>query len=90
MKQSALSMQWDRASQAGRSDKESVSDSWAGRCGHCDQCRDGNLVSCLNQEFTGVHQDGGYAEVLIAKASGLVSIPKDLSFVNAAPLLCAG
>jgi alcohol dehydrogenase, propanol-preferring len=41
-------------------------------------------------EFTGIHRDGGYAEVLIARASGLMSIPDDLSSVNAAPLLCAG
>src|SRR5262249_31478173 len=41
-------------------------------------------------EFTGIHHDGGYAEVIIAKASGLVSIPDDLSSVAAAPLLCAG
>src|SRR5262249_36811024 len=34
--------------------------------------------------------DGGYAEVMIAKASGLVLIPDDLSSVAAAPLLCAG
>jgi alcohol dehydrogenase, propanol-preferring len=34
--------------------------------------------------------DGGYAEVLIAKASGLMSIPDDLAAVDAAPLLCAG
>lgn len=23
----------------------------------------GDLVNCRNQEYTGVHQDGGYAEV---------------------------
>jgi propanol-preferring alcohol dehydrogenase len=61
-----------------------------GSCGHCKQCRGGQLVNCENQEFTGVQHDGGYAEVLIAKASGLVSIPDDLSSVAAAPLLCAG
>jgi propanol-preferring alcohol dehydrogenase len=61
-----------------------------GSCGHCKQCRGGKLVNCENQEFTGVQHDGGYAEVLIAKASGLVSIPNDLSSVAAAPLLCAG
>src|SRR5262249_50958848 len=38
----------------------------------------------------GIHHDGGYAEVMIAKASGLVSVPDDLSSVDAAPLLCAG
>src|SRR6266853_1297579 len=61
-----------------------------GSCGHCEQCRGGDLVNCRNQEFTGIQHDGGYAEVLIAKASGLVSIPDDLTAVAAAPLLCAG
>ena len=61
-----------------------------GSCGYCAFCRSGDLVHCRNQEYTGVHHDGGYAEVLIAKASGLVSVPDDLSSVDAAPLLCAG
>src|SRR5499425_182321 len=61
-----------------------------GSCGYCDFCRNGDLVNCRNQEYTGIHHDGGYAEVMIAKASGLVSIPDDLSSVDAAPLLCAG
>ena len=61
-----------------------------GSCGYCEFCRTGDLVSCRNQEYTGIHHDGGYAEVMIAKASGLVSIPDDLSSVDAAPLLCAG
>jgi propanol-preferring alcohol dehydrogenase len=61
-----------------------------GSCGYCEFCRNGDLVNCRNQEYTGIHHDGGYAEVMIAKASGLVLIPDDLSSVNAAPLLCAG
>jgi D-arabinose 1-dehydrogenase-like Zn-dependent alcohol dehydrogenase len=61
-----------------------------GSCGHCVACRDGDLVNCRNQEFTGVQRDGGYAEVMTAKASCLMSVPKKLSSVAAAPLLCAG
>jgi propanol-preferring alcohol dehydrogenase len=61
-----------------------------GSCGYCDFCRDGDLVNCSNQPITGIQQDGGYAEVLIAKASGLVRVPDDLSSIDAAPLLCAG
>jgi propanol-preferring alcohol dehydrogenase len=34
--------------------------------------------------------DGGYAEVMIAEARGLSSIPDELSSAEAAPLLCAG
>jgi propanol-preferring alcohol dehydrogenase len=62
----------------------------AGSCGHCKRCRGGDLVHCENQEFTGVQHDGGYAEVMIAKATGLVAVPDELSSVDAAPLLCAG
>src|SRR5215510_6881140 len=61
-----------------------------GSCGYCEFCRNGDLVNCRNQEFTGIHSDGGYAEVMIAKAAGLVRIPDDLSSADAAPLLCAG
>jgi propanol-preferring alcohol dehydrogenase len=61
-----------------------------GYCGYCEFCRSGDLVNCRNQEYTGIHHDGGYAEVIIAKSSGLVSIPDELSPVDAAPLLCAG
>ena len=62
----------------------------AGFCGYCEFCRNGDLVNCRNQEYTGIHQDGGYAEVMIAKASGLVPIPDNLPSTAAAPLLCAG
>jgi len=61
-----------------------------GSCGYCEFCRNGDLVNCRNQEFTGVQSDGGYAEVMIAKATGLMRIPDDLSSAGAAPLLCAG
>ena len=57
----------------------------AGSCGYCELCRNGNLVNCRNQEFTGIHHDGGYAGMMIAKASGLVSISKDISSADAAP-----
>src|SRR5208282_4983216 len=62
----------------------------AGNCGYCFPCRSGDLVNCQNQGFTGIHLDGGYAEVMMAKASGLISVPNDLSSEAAAPLLCAG
>ena len=58
-----------------------------GNCGYCEYCRDGDLVNCKNQSYTGVQQDGGYAESMIAKASSLISVPDDLPSVDAAPLL---
>jgi propanol-preferring alcohol dehydrogenase len=62
----------------------------AGSCGYCESCRAGDLVCCLNQKFTGVQHDGGYADVMIAKQSGLMRIPDALAPIAAAPLLCAG
>jgi D-arabinose 1-dehydrogenase-like Zn-dependent alcohol dehydrogenase len=61
-----------------------------GHCGICSRCRRGDFVNCERQPMSGVHTDGGYAEVMIAKASALAAIPEELSPIEAAPLLCAG
>ena len=61
-----------------------------GHCGHCEYCRRGDFVNCQNQPISGFHSDGGYAEMMIAQASGLAAIPDDLLPTEAAPLLCAG
>src|SRR5437773_10126546 len=61
-----------------------------GHCGHCENCRRGDFVNCKNQPMSGIHSDGGYAEMMIAQASGLAAIPDDLLSTEAAPLLCAG
>ncbi|MFH9402634.1 alcohol dehydrogenase catalytic domain-containing protein [Streptomyces sp. NPDC017638] len=61
-----------------------------GQCGECEPCRRGDFVNCRDQHQTGTTTDGGYAEVVYARASGLVRIPHGLSAVDAAPLLCAG
>src|SRR5947209_5511993 len=58
--------------------------------GHCESCRRGDFVNCKNQPISGAHSDGGYAEMMIAQASGLAAIPDDLLPTEAAPLLCAG
>jgi alcohol dehydrogenase, propanol-preferring len=62
----------------------------AGPCGHCQECRRGAFTRCTFQQATGVHRDGGYAEVMLARANALVAIPEDLDSADAAPLLCAG
>jgi propanol-preferring alcohol dehydrogenase len=61
-----------------------------GHCGVCANCRRGDFVFCTNQPVTGDTVDGGYAEYTIARASGLVAVPEELTAVEAAPLLCAG
>jgi propanol-preferring alcohol dehydrogenase len=62
----------------------------AGEDGVCDPCRRGDSVNCQNPVVSGVTADGGYAEVMIAEARGIASVPDELTSVEAAPLLCAG
>jgi alcohol dehydrogenase, propanol-preferring len=61
-----------------------------GHCGACQWCRRGDFVNCENQPQPGTTADGGYAEVVYARANGLVRVPDVLSSVHASPLLCAG
>jgi len=61
-----------------------------GHCGECVQCRQGHFQLCLDQPITGASRDGGYAEMMLARATGLVSIPDELDAEAAAPILCAG
>jgi D-arabinose 1-dehydrogenase-like Zn-dependent alcohol dehydrogenase len=62
----------------------------AGEDGTCESCRRGDMVNCQNSVVSGVTVDGGWAEVMIAEARGIASVPDDLSSIEAAPLLCAG
>lgn len=61
-----------------------------GYCNECAQCRQGHFQLCQNQPFVGATCDGGYAEMMLARATGLVSIPDELDAEEAAPILCAG
>jgi alcohol dehydrogenase len=61
-----------------------------GHCNECAQCRQGHFQLCQNQPFVGASCDGGYAEMMLARATGLVSIPDGLDSEEAAPILCAG
>ena len=62
-----------------------------GHCGYCDSCRRGNFFGCLiSLQTTGISFDGGYADYMIAPAVAVAAIPDQLSFVEAAPLVCAG
>jgi alcohol dehydrogenase, propanol-preferring len=63
---------------------------FGGEDGVCDPCRRGDMVNCQNAVIPGVTVDGGYAEVMIAEARGIASIPDELKSAEAAPLLCAG
>src|SRR6266571_5148928 len=63
---------------------------FGGEDGVCEPCRRGDIVNCQNPVIPGVTVDGGYAEVMIAEARGISSVPDELTSVDAAPLLCAG
>src|SRR5580700_7935790 len=62
----------------------------AGEDGICESCRRGDIVNCQNPVTSGVTVDGGYAEMMIAEARGVSSVPEELTSAEAAPLLCAG
>src|ERR1700686_3312586 len=62
----------------------------AGEDGVCESCRRGDPVNCQSPVTSGVTVDGGYAEVMIAEARAISSVPDELTSAEAAPLLCAG
>jgi alcohol dehydrogenase len=61
-----------------------------GHCNECTPCRQGQFQLCRNQPVVGASCDGGYAEMMLARGTGLVSIPDELDSKEAAPILCAG
>ncbi|MFT3803633.1 MAG: alcohol dehydrogenase catalytic domain-containing protein [Burkholderiaceae bacterium] len=61
-----------------------------GHCNECAQCRQGRFQLCANQPVVGSSCDGGYAEMMLARGTGLVAIPDELDSEQAAPILCAG
>jgi D-arabinose 1-dehydrogenase-like Zn-dependent alcohol dehydrogenase len=70
---------------------ERVGVGWhGGHDGTCDRCRRGDFLTCRNLQIPGIAYDGGYADYTIVSAVALARIPKELSFEQAAPLMCAG
>lgn len=61
-----------------------------GHCNACESCRRGQFQLCHNQQVVGASCDGGYAEMMLARCTGLVAIPDELDAIEAAPILCAG
>jgi D-arabinose 1-dehydrogenase-like Zn-dependent alcohol dehydrogenase len=61
-----------------------------GHDGTCLYCRRGDFRNCVNLKVPGIHYDGGYEQYTIAPTEAVVALPDSLSFVEAAPLLCAG
>jgi 2-desacetyl-2-hydroxyethyl bacteriochlorophyllide A dehydrogenase len=63
---------------------------FGGNCNHCDQCRKGNFITCLNGKVPSWQYPGGYAESVTVPATALARIPSELSDAQAAPMGCAG
>jgi len=59
-------------------------------CGHCEFCLSGWETLCLEQRNSGYSVNSSFAQYAVAQADYLGRIPKNLSFVEAAPILCAG
>ena len=61
-------------------------------CGACVSCVSGNEHLCEKRELIGMREPGAFAEKVAIKAQNLVTLPDDLSFVEAAlaePLACS-
>jgi propanol-preferring alcohol dehydrogenase len=70
---------------------ERVGAPWLGEtCGRCRYCRDDEENLCDDPGFNGWTRDGGYADLVVARADFCFPIPAAYSDVEAAPLMCAG
>jgi alcohol dehydrogenase len=63
---------------------------FGGNCNRCVPCRKGQFMQCVRLQIPSLHYPGGYAESVTVPATALARIPDGLSFVEAAPLGCAG
>jgi D-arabinose 1-dehydrogenase-like Zn-dependent alcohol dehydrogenase len=61
-----------------------------GHCGQCESCRRGDFVMCKYAQVPGISYDGGYSDYVIAPTVALAEIPRQLSYTEAAPMMCAG
>jgi alcohol dehydrogenase, propanol-preferring len=59
-------------------------------CGHCDFCLTGWETLCLSQQMSGYTVNGTFAQYALGTADYLAHLPKNVSFVDIAPILCAG
>lgn len=63
---------------------------FGGNCNRCVPCRKGFFMQCVNGQIPTLSYPGGYAESVVAPVTALARIPEGMSFVDAAPLGCAG
>jgi D-arabinose 1-dehydrogenase-like Zn-dependent alcohol dehydrogenase len=63
---------------------------FGGNDGSCEACRNGDAMDCVNLQVPGLAYPGGYAEETVVPVTALARIPDELTFVEAAPMGCAG
>ena len=59
-------------------------------CGYCTHCLGGWETLCESQSNTGYSVNGGFADYALADPNYVGHLPKDIGFVDIAPVLCAG
>jgi D-arabinose 1-dehydrogenase-like Zn-dependent alcohol dehydrogenase len=60
-------------------------------CGTCVNCRaTGDVRFCKVRNMAGLANDGGMAEYIVGDADNCVLLPDEISYEQAAPLMCAG
>ncbi|HEY0120272.1 MAG TPA: alcohol dehydrogenase AdhP [Rhizobium sp.] len=59
-------------------------------CGHCKHCLGGWETLCEEQQNTGYSVNGSFAEYVLADPNYVGHLPDNVSFVDIAPILCAG
>jgi|BarGraIncu00222A_1022003.scaffolds.fasta_scaffold00359_1 propanol-preferring alcohol dehydrogenase len=70
-------------------DRVGVQPLWS-TCGVCSYCMSGAEQLCQTKKITGETVDGGYAELMLAKAAHTYALPDSLEDVEAASLFCPG
>ncbi len=79
----------DRVTQFREGDRVGVA--WIhSACGMCEWCLSGRENLCPQFQSTGCDVPGGYAELMTVPASFAHAIPREMTDLAAAPLLCAG
>src|SRR5579859_5672074 len=61
-----------------------------GVCADCKNDKEGYVYCQREQKTLGLTMDGGFSEYMITDSWSAFHIPKEISFVDAAPLMCAG
>ncbi|HTH61350.1 MAG TPA: alcohol dehydrogenase AdhP [Paraburkholderia sp.] len=59
-------------------------------CGHCEHCLGGWETLCEQQKNAGYSVNGGFAQYALADANYVGHLPKNIGFIEIAPVLCAG